>query len=110
MAEDTTSLCRQLLKSQHRRGNHMAQSVQEQVGILPAIEAELHLIQIGRKMLRADLMPRSHDAALQETESVLDCIGMNVRSEPYIFLLCVIHRLMPIAQFAQSLWVGCELI
>src|SRR5439155_16761838 len=63
-----------------------------------------------RKMLRADLVPCSHDAALQEAESVLDCIGMNVRSEAYIFLLCVIYRLMPIAQFAQSLWVGCQFI
>src|SRR6266536_4345949 len=88
----------------------MTQGVQEQIGVLPAIEAELHLIQIGRKMLRADLVPRSHDAPLQEAESALDCVGMNVRSEAYIFLLCVIHGLMPIAQFAQSLWVGCQFI
>src|SRR5439155_12383473 len=88
----------------------MTQSVQEQIRILPAIEPKLHLIQVGREMLRADLVPRSHDAALQEAESVLDCIGMDVRSEANIFLLGMIHGLMSIAQFSQSLWVGGQFI
>src|SRR5437762_1777496 len=88
----------------------MAQCIQEQIGVLPAIEAERHFVQIGRKMFCADFMPGSDDAALQKAESVLDCVGMNIRSEAYIFLLCVIHRLMPIAQFTQSLWVGCQFI
>src|SRR5437667_9165499 len=61
-------------------------------------------------MFSAVLLPRSDDTVLHETESVLDCVGMNIRSEAYIFLLCVIHRLMPIAQFAQSLGVGCQFI
>lgn len=56
----------------------MTESIQEQVGILSAIESECHLIQIGREMLCADLVPCSHDAALQEREGRFDCVGMNV--------------------------------
>src|SRR5690348_14132424 len=58
--------------------DHMTQSVQEQIGILPAIEPEGHLIQVGGEMLCADLVPRSHDAALQERECGLYGIGVNV--------------------------------
>src|SRR5436190_20850792 len=58
----------------------MTQSVQEQIRILPAIEAELHLIQIGGEMLRADLVPCSHNATLQEAESILDGICMDIAS------------------------------
>src|SRR5437899_2490387 len=55
----------------------MTQSVQEQVGIISAIEPEGHLVQVGCKMLCADAVPRSDNPALQEREGVLDCIGMN---------------------------------
>src|SRR2546426_1166056 len=103
-------LCGQFLEREYGCSNHMTQGVQEQIGVLPAIETESHLVQIGREMFCADLMPRSDDTALQKTESVLDCVGVNIRSEAYIFLLRVIHRLMPIAQFAQSLGVGCQFI
>jgi len=56
----------------------MTQGVQKQVGILSAIESEGHLSAIGLQMLRADLMPRSDNAALQEREGRLDGIGMDV--------------------------------
>ena len=56
----------------------MTQGVNEQIGILPAIEAKFHLFEIGRKMLCADTVPRPHDATLQETESGFDCVGVNV--------------------------------
>jgi len=46
----------------------MTQSVNKQIGILATIEAERHLIQVGREMLGAYLVPRSHDAALQQRE------------------------------------------
>ena len=55
----------------------MAQGVQEQVRILPAIEAEGHLIQISREMFGTDAMPGSDDATLQEGESILNSIGMH---------------------------------
>ena len=56
----------------------MTQGIEEQIGVLPAIESEAHFFQIGREMLRGNLMPRSHNAALQKTESGFDCIGMNI--------------------------------
>jgi hypothetical protein len=56
----------------------MTQGVQEDGRRLPAIKSESHFVQVGSEMLRADTMPRSHDAALQETESGFDRIGMNV--------------------------------
>ena len=55
----------------------MTQGIQEQIGILPAIEAEGHFVQVGREMLGADPMPGSDDATLQEGESILNGIGMH---------------------------------
>ncbi len=56
----------------------MTQGVNEQIGALPAIEPELHLFQVGRKMFGANPVPRPHDSALEKRESGFDCIGMNV--------------------------------
>ncbi len=56
----------------------MAQCVHEQIRTLPAIEAEAHLFEVSRKMLGANPVPRSHDAALEKRECGLDCIGVNV--------------------------------
>jgi len=39
--------------------NHVAQGVNEQIGAVSAIEAKLHLLQIGGKMFGADLVPRA---------------------------------------------------
>jgi hypothetical protein len=44
----------------------MTQGIQKQIGVLPAIETEGHCAPIGRKMLRANLVPCAHDAALQK--------------------------------------------
>ena len=48
----------------------MTQSINEQIGAIAAIEAELHLFQIGREMLRGDSVPRSHNAAVLRNKSV----------------------------------------
>ena len=56
----------------------MTQGIQEQSRTLPPIEPESHLVQIGREMFRADLVPTSDDPALQERESRFDRIGVNV--------------------------------
>src|ERR1039458_28416 len=72
----------------------MAQRVEEQIGAIPAVEAEGHLVQVGLQMLGADLVPRSHDAALEQRESRLNGVGMNVGSEAHILFSRVIHRLM----------------
>src|SRR5438445_11994177 len=56
----------------------MTQGVQEQIGILPAIEPEGHFIEVSREMFCADLVPCAHDAAFQKRECILDSIGVNV--------------------------------
>jgi hypothetical protein len=53
----------------------MTQGVDKQIGTLPAIEAERHLVQVGREMLCADLVPASNDSALEERERGFDGIG-----------------------------------
>lgn len=56
----------------------MTQGVQEQVGFIAAIESESHFFAVGLEMLRADSMPASHDAALQERERRFDRVGVDV--------------------------------
>ncbi len=53
----------------------MAQSINKQIGAVPAIEAELHLCEVSGQMLSADLVPRSDNAALQEREGRFDCVS-----------------------------------
>ena len=56
----------------------MTQRIKEQIGAVPAIETELHLFEVGRKMLGAESVPCSHDAALEKRERRFDSVGMNV--------------------------------
>ena len=43
-----------------------------------AIEAERHFFKVGREMLCADMMPSSHDAALQKRERGFDRVRVGV--------------------------------
>ena len=45
------------------RMDKLQNRVAEKVPIVAVIETPSHLVQIGRKVLCADLMPRTHDAA-----------------------------------------------
>ena len=56
----------------------MAQGIKEQIVVLPAIEAEGHLIQIGGEMLRADLVPASNNPAFQERPKGINILGMDL--------------------------------
>ncbi len=56
----------------------MTQGINKQVGTLPAIKSKLHLFEVGREMLGANPVPRSHDATLEKRESGFDRIGVNV--------------------------------
>src|ERR1022692_2176132 len=73
----------------------MAQRVKEQIGAIAAVEAKAHFVQIGLQMLRAEPVPRSNDAALEQRESRFNGVGMNVSSEPDVLFRAVIHGLMP---------------
>jgi hypothetical protein len=68
----------QLLEREYWGRNHMTQGVQEQIGILPAVEAEGHFLAVGLEMLRADFMPRAHNSALEKRECGFNGIGVNV--------------------------------
>ena len=70
----------------------MAQGVHENVRIVPAVEAEGHLLQVGRKMLDADFVPRSHDAPFQERECGFDSVCGHIA--PDVFSRTVINSLM----------------
>lgn len=56
----------------------MPKRINEQIGPFSAIEAEAHLFEVGREMLRGNLMPRSHDSALEKREGGFDGIGVQV--------------------------------
>src|ERR1019366_780778 len=103
-----TLLSSQLFKSQRVSGNHMEQSVEEQIGTVSAVEAEAHLVQIGLQMLGAYLVPTSHDAALEQRECGLNSVRVNVGSEANILFPRVIHSLMFVT--ADSLLIGRKFI
>jgi len=56
----------------------MTQGINKQIGTLAAIESKFHFFKVGRKMLGANPVPRSHDAALEKRKGGFDGIGMNV--------------------------------
>ncbi len=56
----------------------MAQGIKEQIGAVAAIEAECHLVQVGREMLGADAMPCPDNASFQKAKGVLDGVRMNI--------------------------------
>src|SRR5712664_726376 len=77
----------------------MTQGINEQVGAISAIEAEFHLFKIGREMLCAKPVPRSHDAALEKRESGFDSIGVNISHNIDALavsnLLVILHARLP---------------
>ena len=74
----------------------MAQGIKEQIGTLPAIEPELHLREVGRKMFGADFVPASDDAPLEQREGRLDSVGVDVRSKSDVLFLPVIDGFVPV--------------
>jgi hypothetical protein len=73
----------------------MAQSIEKQIRPLAAIEPKSHFVATGREMLRADVVPRSDDAALEEPECGFDGVSMNVTVN--VHTETMIDRFMPTA-------------
>jgi hypothetical protein len=86
----------------------MTQGVQKEIRALSAIEPERHFVQVGREMFCADLVPRSHDAALQERECRLDGVGMNVSSGTDVFFFRVIDTF--VFEITDSRFVSSPLV
>jgi hypothetical protein len=52
----------------------VTQGVDENIGAVAAIEAELHLGKVAVQMLRGNLVPRADDPALEQRKGVFDRI------------------------------------
>jgi hypothetical protein len=64
--------------------------IPEHVGVFSVVEAELQLIKVGVKVLRANLMVATDDGALQEAPDVLKRVRVNVA--PNVFSFAVLDR------------------
>jgi hypothetical protein len=84
----------QSLERQRVGSNHMTQSVNEQIGSLPAVKTELHFVQVGLQVFGANLVPGSHNAALQQRERTFHCISVYVSPKPDVFFSGVVDLLM----------------
>ena len=73
-----------------------------------AVEEEGHLVKVGRQMLRADFVPASDNATLQERKGRFNSIGVDVGSGSHVFLSSVVNRLM--FQVANRFSVGWEFV
>src|SRR6266478_7685193 len=74
----------------------MMQSINEQIGPLPAIEAELHLFQVGWEMLGANPVPCAHDAALEQREGRFHGVGVNVSHDVYAGTVVNLFVVLPV--------------
>lgn len=98
------------MEREHWGCNHVSQRINEQIGTLSAIESERHFFAVGLQMLRANFMPRPNNAALQERESRLDCVGVDVTL--HVDSQAVPNRLVP-SVFPKMLCgapVGVEIV
>jgi hypothetical protein len=89
----------------------MTQRIKEQIGILATIEPKSHFVQIGREMLWANPVPRSHNAALEKRESRFNGVCVNVAHD--INLATVVDGLVPRSGDSSALHcegIGCEVI
>lgn len=73
----------------------MPKSIEKQRVRLAPIETECHFVEVCCEMLRAYLVPRSHDATFEQREGVFDGVGMNISSNADVLFLRVIHTLVP---------------
>jgi hypothetical protein len=81
----------------------MTQGIQKQVRVLSAIEPERHLVQVSGQMLRADAMPRSKDAALEQRECGFHGVRVNVAHNVGVFVL---DRFVAIFLASHREWVN----
>ena len=56
----------------------MSQGIEKQIGVVPPIESERHFFEVGLKMLCAQLMPATAQAALEKGESGFDGVGVGI--------------------------------
>src|SRR5271165_6992781 len=96
------------LKGQRVSSNHMTQCINKQIGTLPAVKPELHLMQVGLEMLGANLVPATNDATLEQRECGFNCVCMDVSTKPDIFTGAVVDGFM--LHITHSVLVGRKFI
>ena len=84
----------------------MTKCIEKQVGIMAAVKPESHFVKVGCKVLRANLVPCSHDSSLQERKGAFDCVGVNgaIRHAD-VFIAPMIDGLMVSEQQRQDVEV-----
>lgn len=72
------SSCNKLFVFKIRGRDEPKDRIAEKVRISTVVEPKAHFVAVGLEMLRADFMPRSENAALQEREGRFNGVGVNV--------------------------------
>src|SRR5579863_5914030 len=65
----------------------MAQGINKKVWILATVEPESHFVEVRGQMLRAHIMPSTHDAALQKGERGFDGIRMHQTVDVFLAVI-----------------------
>src|SRR5664279_3828704 len=60
------------------RFQHFEKRIAEKVRVLTIVESPTHFVKVGLQMLRTDLMPCTDDATLQQRETRLNAVRVNV--------------------------------
>jgi len=77
----------------------------------PSIKSEGHFFQVRGEMFDGDVVPRSHDAALQKREGIFDSVGMDVST--HVDSPAVADGLMAIStesRFHHCFWVANPIV
>src|SRR5437660_5459913 len=85
----------------------MTQGIYETIGGLPSIQAQLHLFQVGRKMLGANPVPRSGDAALEKREGGFDGVGVNIAHDVHARTVVNLFVVRPLGLSHGGIVRGC---
>jgi hypothetical protein len=60
--------------------NEFQHRVAKQIWVIAIVEAPFHFVEIGREMFRADLVPASNDAPLEERERRFNRVSRDARA------------------------------
>ena len=80
----------------------MSERIEKQFGIVAPIESKRHFVEIRGKMLCADIVPSTHDPALQERERGFDGIGVNQAGDIFLLVANRLVRLLVLGSEAKG--------
>ena len=74
-------LGRECVVGQRLRGHKTRDGVAEQVRVLPVVEAKFEFVKVPIRVLHADLMERTDNRPLEQTERAVDAVGVHVEHQ-----------------------------